>query len=267
MLLDGLASQGHDAYGQARSEILTWLDRAKANARFVSSAQQTVQQNRVFNLQLALAAVEIRRGNNAGAFSIYAALDREFPQHIGVATRRGLLFEREGHPDKAMESYRQEASRVFLAAYKTATSGSFSSVTLQNTVLKKYLTTGSLVFDAAAMSPTSGAAGKRGWMLSAAGEFSQTFTATQTGRYAIDLIARGTSAGGIWPVVEIHLDGKMIARQYVNSPVWDLFEAHQPLLAGTHWIRLLYGNNAVAAEKPGDRNLDLDKVIVRPAPE
>jgi len=265
-LLDQLTAEGHDAYTQARSEIQTLLESSKATGPFLSSTEQTIQRARVFNLRLALAAVKSRQNHESEALDILAALSHDFPERIGPATRRGLFYEREGHPDMALKFYRQESNRLFLAAYKTATLGSSPATAPEKAVMKKFLTAGSVVFDASTMNPSAGAPASRGWALTSSGEVWQTFSVSSTGRYAIDLIARGDAAGGIWPIVELLLDSKMAGEQYINSPVYDLFEIHVPLLAGTHWLRVIYVNNTLEPGIQGDRNLYLDKVIIRPDP-
>jgi len=267
MLLDKLAAESQDAYAQARSEIELWLARAKARGAHVSPMQQTVQRERVLHLRLALAAILVHQGLPAEASDMLAALRHDFPEHIGLATRRGLFFERAGRQDLASKFYREEADRLLVAAYKTATLDSLTSVEMANAVLKRFLTTGSVVLDAGTMNPSAGHAIGQGWAMPVSGEIWQTFPVPATGRYALDLLARGEAAGGIWPIVEIYFDGKKTGDLYINSPVWDLFEIHLPLSAGMHWLRILYVNNAVESDVKGDRNLYLDKVIVRPEPK
>jgi len=266
-LLDELAAGGRDSYEEARLETQQWLDRSRANGRHFSLREQAADRLRVFNLRLASAAVAVRQGRRSDALSVLAAVQRDFPERIGVATRQALLYEEMGRRELAATLYRQEADRLFLAAYEAAIFDSATTAVVDETVWRRFLTTGTLALDAGKMSPTSGHAHERGWALTSAGEFSHTFLAEATGPYAFDLIARGDAAAGLWPIVEIHLDGNLVAQQYVNSPVWDLFEIHQPLTAGTHWLRIVYVNNTVTPDSAGDRNFYLDKVIIRREPD
>jgi len=262
-LLDKLAAEGHDAYGQARSEIETLLERSKPSGPFISPAQQAIRRDRLFHLRLALATVTVRQNRTSEALSILSSATRDFPERTELATRQGLLYERVGRQDLALAAYQQEANRLFLAAYKASILDPRSTTATENAVWNNFATTGSVILDPCLIHRTVGRPADRGWLLSSSGEVWHTFAVPATGRYAIGLIARGDSAGGIWPIVQIHMDGQQIGELYVSSPVYDLFEMHVSLAAGSHWLRVMYVNNAVEPGTEGDRNLYLDKVIVR----
>jgi tetratricopeptide (TPR) repeat protein len=262
-LLDELRREGRDAYGQARREIAVWLNRLSSSS-YMSPEEQALHRDQMLNLRLADGALDVRENRFVHADELLAELARDFPGHLGITTRRGLLSERQGHKDRALEFYRREADRFFLAAYKTTLLDAAANLTSESAMLRKFLTTGSLPLEARAMNPSHGVAADRGWELFTTGDFTRTFSVGSTGRYALDLIARGDPADDIWPLVIVSLDGKAVAELYVNSPVWDLFEIHQTLFAGRHSIRLFFANDAAGPGIQGDRNFYLDRVIIRP---
>ncbi|MCX8037063.1 MAG: hypothetical protein N3D11_08480 [Candidatus Sumerlaeia bacterium] len=263
MLLDGLERAGHKGYAQATREIELWQNRIR-NRTYISPDEQMVHRQRLIHLRLADAAIQARHNDMARADEILVELSRDFPDLLGIATRRALLLEQQKQVEAALQLYRQEADRLFLAAYKLLLLDRAANETSESLLLRRYLTTGSLVLDARAMNPSSGQAGERGWVLNAAGEFTRSFTVHSTGNYSFDLIARGTSAEGIWPIVAVSIDGKLIAEQYINSPVWDLYEIRYPLLTGLHTLQLKYTNDYVILQAPEHRSFQLDRVIVRP---
>ena len=261
--LDELRAEGRDSYGQARREIAAWLNRLGSGS-YISPDEQAVHRQQMLNLRLAEAALDVREDHLGHADETLAELARDFPGHLGITTRRGLLSERQGRTDRALEFYRQEADRFFLAAYKITILDSQANLTSESAMLRKFLTTGSLPLEARAMNPSHGAAADRGWELFSTGDFTRNFSVGSTGRYALDLMARGDPADGIWPLVVVSLDGKVIAQLYINSPVWDLYEIHQTLFSGRHAIRLFFANDAAGPGIQGDRNFYLDRVIIRP---
>ena len=265
-LLDPPEAEGLNAYSLAQREIENWLGRLSAVNRYVTPLQEATDRERMLNLRLAMVAIDVRQGRIDEAHETLAALAKSFPGRLGVATWRGLLFEREKQLDQALALYRSEADRLLLAAYKAATLDPLATATSESAVWREFLTSGSLVFDGQTMNHTGGQATGRGWVLFSTGDFSTSFTVRSTGRYALDLIARGDPANGVWPVVIVYIDGQKVAEQYINSPVWDLFELEQPLLGGRHAIRLFYTNDAAGPGVEGDRNFYLDKLIIRSAP-
>jgi len=259
--LDQLEAERREGYGEARREIQAWLNRLKGGF-YVSSAEQSLHRERIINLRLADAAIDARQNRVPQADQALAELAKEYPDFVGAATRRGLLAERKNRKEDALRFYRQEADRLFLAAYKVTTLDPAANLTSESALLTRFPTT--RVFEARAMNATTGDAAERGWCLSTTAELTRTFAIDSTGRYVVDLIARGDQVNGIWPIVIVYLDGRGITQQYINSPVWDVFEIRQPLLAGRHTIRLLYANAAVLTDSTSRRSFYLDRVIIRP---
>jgi len=266
MLLDQLEAEGRNAYADARSEIESRLERLQSRRGWVSPSERQADRERVLNLRLALAAIDLRVDRSDEALREIASLRKDYPERVGLATRQGLIFEEMGDLDRALRAFRSEADDLLLAAYRAAGLAEDAPTTADAEVLGRFLPDEALVFDARELNPSVGGPADRGWNLFASGDFSTTFTLGSTGRYAIDLIARADEAGGVWPIVSVYLDGERIGDLYIDSPVWDLFESRADLLSGDHTLRLFYTNNAVAPGVEGDRNFYLDKLIIRPEP-
>ncbi|MBM3335181.1 tetratricopeptide repeat protein [Candidatus Sumerlaeota bacterium] len=263
-LLDSLEASGIDAYSQASGEMASWLTRLKGRT-YVSPDEYSEHRNQALRLHLANVCIDVHKNQIGKAIEALESLSREFPDAIGIATYQGLLHERLQRRDKALQLYRSEADRLFLAAYKLIMLDPASNATSESAILGRFLKSDATVFEARLMNPTAGRPADRGWVLLGKGEFSRPFVVHSTGRYSISLIARGSPAIGIWPIVNISIDDQPVAQQYINSPVWNLFEMSRVLLSGTHTIRLAFVNDDVApGPSGGDRSFCLDRVIIKP---
>lgn len=81
------------------------------------------------------------------------------------------------------------------------------------------------------------------------------------GRYTLELTARGTQLDGVYPLVEIHLDGKeKLGQVQVASDHWRLYQMSVELPEGTHELSLSFVNDA---NRPGeaDRNVMYDRIV------
>jgi len=85
---------------------------------------------------------------------------------------------------------------------------------------------------------------------------------TDAGNYRFEITGQGTPALGVYPVVELRIDG--IARGTVEiatgSPT--SFSLSTNITAGTHTVALAFINDLYAP--PDDRNLGLDRLIIQP---
>jgi len=79
------------------------------------------------------------------------------------------------------------------------------------------------------------------------------------GRYTMELVASGTPAAGVYPLVEIALDGKKAGQVQLTSGAWRSYFLDLDLPAGQHELRLSFVNDLNAAGE--DRNVMLDKVV------
>jgi hypothetical protein len=78
------------------------------------------------------------------------------------------------------------------------------------------------------------------------------------GRYNMELVASGTPAAGVYPLVEVAVDGKPVGRVQLTSGAWRSYFLDVDLPAGNHELRLSFINDFNANGE--DRNLMLDKV-------
>ena len=87
------------------------------------------------------------------------------------------------------------------------------------------------------------------------------------GRYTMELTARGTQLDGIYPLVEIHLDGQEQQQQQerlgqvqIASDHWRSYPLSVQLPEGTHELSLSFVNDA---NRPGeaDRNVMYDRMV------
>ncbi|MCR4412759.1 MAG: hypothetical protein NUV77_10080, partial [Thermoguttaceae bacterium] len=82
------------------------------------------------------------------------------------------------------------------------------------------------------------------------------------GRYVVELVAAGTPAAGVFPLVEIHLDGQKAGRVQLASRSWRSYPMTLDLPAGRHELSLHFVNDYSSAAE--DRNLMLDKAAFYP---
>jgi hypothetical protein len=78
------------------------------------------------------------------------------------------------------------------------------------------------------------------------------------GRYTMELVASGTPALGVYPLVEIAVDGTKLGQVQLTSGAWRSYFLDLSLPAGAHELRLSFVNDFNANGE--DRNLMLDKV-------
>jgi hypothetical protein len=78
------------------------------------------------------------------------------------------------------------------------------------------------------------------------------------GRYSMELVALGTPAAGVYPLVEVGIDGKKVGQVQLASGASRSYFLDVQLPAGNHDLRLSFVNDYSANGE--DRNLMLDKV-------
>lgn len=83
-----------------------------------------------------------------------------------------------------------------------------------------------------------------------------------TQRYTMELVAAGSSAAGVYPLVGVAIDGKTIAQVQLTSGNWRSYFVELDLPGGRHELRLAFLNDLNANGE--DRNLRLDKVSFYP---
>jgi len=78
------------------------------------------------------------------------------------------------------------------------------------------------------------------------------------GRYTMELVASGTPAAGVYPLVEVAIDGAKLGQVQLTSGAWRSYFLGVSLPAGAHELRLSFVNDFNTGGE--DRNLMLDKV-------
>lgn len=82
------------------------------------------------------------------------------------------------------------------------------------------------------------------------------------GRYAAEVVASGTQAAGVYPLVEVRLDGKALGQVQLNAGSWRSYRLPIGLPAGKHQLELAFVNDF---NRDGeDRNLMLDRIVIAP---
>ena len=79
------------------------------------------------------------------------------------------------------------------------------------------------------------------------------------GRYTVELVASGSSAAGVYPLVAIRIDGKEIGQVQLTSGSWRPYWLEAELSAGNHNLEIAFLNDL--NHNGEDRNLMLDKVV------
>lgn len=82
----------------------------------------------------------------------------------------------------------------------------------------------------------------------------------KSGRYRIGVWARGTAAKGVYPIVALELDGKVLGQVECRSDDWSVHFVTADLPEGTHTFRLRFTNDFYDPVAGEDRNLWVDKI-------
>jgi len=95
--------------------------------------------------------------------------------------------------------------------------------------------------------------------LACSGYVSKPVEVASPGRYTLALVARGSPAEGVYPIVAISLGQKELGRVELTSSAWRTYPLAADLPQGPHDLRLTFTNDLTAAGE--DRNLYLDKLV------
>ena len=90
-----------------------------------------------------------------------------------------------------------------------------------------------------------------------------TIQIAKPGLYEFGLIARGTPALGIYPIVQVTLDNQPLGMLYVGKRESGYYGIKFQTTVGAHQIAILYNNDLSAP--PEDRNLYVDRYVISPA--
>jgi hypothetical protein len=107
---------------------------------------------------------------------------------------------------------------------------------------------------------TTGGSVADGWALRSNGYIENTVDFPVTGPVQFTVIARGDLAAGMWPRMEIRIDGQAVALIKVNSDTWAPFTVIASVSGGSHRVAIAFTNDYY--RPPYDRNLYVDKVEI-----
>ena len=76
---------------------------------------------------------------------------------------------------------------------------------------------------------------------------------------SVEVVACGSQAAGVFPIVEIRIDGKPVGQVQLASTAWRPYPLQLELTQGTHELALAFTNDY---NRDGeDRNVMLDKAV------
>lgn len=96
--------------------------------------------------------------------------------------------------------------------------------------------------------------------MACSGYISSPLRAAQSGRYRIDVVATGSSAAGVYPEVDVLVDGRSVGTIHLVASNWRTYSLPMNLQAGDHELRLAFTNDFSGGGE--DRNLSLDRATI-----
>jgi hypothetical protein len=111
--------------------------------------------------------------------------------------------------------------------------------------------------------PASGTNNGVVWLYSE-GRLQRSVRFNDTGTYQFEITGQGTPAQGVYPLVELRIDGAARGRTNVNTSSLATFTLRANVPAGARTVALAFINDLYAP--PDDRNLGLDRLVIRPEP-
>ncbi|MBI3321452.1 MAG: hypothetical protein HYZ91_04200, partial [Candidatus Omnitrophica bacterium] len=107
---------------------------------------------------------------------------------------------------------------------------------------------------------TAGGLDAGSWELWSNGYVEDTVQFPSDGSYQFDVGARGSYAGGGWPLMEVRIDQQLLAKVEVNDKNWQTYVLTGSVTAGAHQVAIAFTNDYYNA--PEDRNLYVDKITI-----
>ncbi len=82
----------------------------------------------------------------------------------------------------------------------------------------------------------------------------------------ITLSMKGSAVNGVWPVLYVKIDGKLVDEYYVNSKVYKKYRTKLTVAPGAHVLSLQYANDLCVGNLPSqDRNVWIQKIELQSA--
>ncbi len=120
---------------------------------------------------------------------------------------------------------------------------------------------GDTLLEAESMEATVGKPAEDGWGLYGEGELRGGFFLNAGGWRAIGVVAQGSRAEEMWPIMTVWLDGTEAGRWVVCGRSWIAYWLVGAFAPGAHTIRVRFENDCSSPDGSEDRNLWVDRVI------
>lgn len=98
------------------------------------------------------------------------------------------------------------------------------------------------------------------------GSVEKTVEFPKTGYYTFGIRGRGTPCAGVYPRVELSIDGRSCGGVSTESEDWGTYYVAASVPEGEHTLSLAFVNDASNPETGEDRNVRLDRVVYGPTP-
>jgi PKD repeat protein len=109
---------------------------------------------------------------------------------------------------------------------------------------------------------TTGRYTSGGWNIWSNGYIADTVDFSTGGTYTFEVRARGSYAGGAWPVMKIGIDRNEVGAVTVDTSDWAVYTIQAHVSSGSHEVEIAFTNDYY--NPPEDRNLYVDKVTIYP---
>ncbi|TAN57276.1 four helix bundle protein [Patescibacteria group bacterium] len=125
-------------------------------------------------------------------------------------------------------------------------------------------------YEAETMTHNIGAAITDGWNIWSTNNYidgdiytSSPFNFPSAGEYLFQVRAYGSSAASVWPMMNIKIDGSIVASATVDSSSWKTYFLRGNVSAGDHTVGIYFSNDACCTPPLfEDRNLYIDKLAI-----
>ena len=110
---------------------------------------------------------------------------------------------------------------------------------------------------------TTGGPTTDGWNIWSNGYIADDVDFPTGGTYTFEVRAKGSYAGGDWPIMEVRIDQTAVETFTVDSSNWIVYTIEAYVTSGTHEIAIAFTNDYY--NTPEDRNLYVDKITTTQA--
>ena len=107
---------------------------------------------------------------------------------------------------------------------------------------------------------TGGGSTSDGWNIWSNGYISDTVDFPTGGTYTFEVRARGSYAGGAWPIMEVRIDQDVAGTVTVDTSSWTVYTIDAYVPSGTHEVAIAFTNDYY--KPPADKNLYVDKITI-----